>query len=96
MTTTKEQVITDKVALADDTMEAVVLEGSAVRIYLKSGNIIENKILDDVHAQIRYEECLKALKSSAGYNAVTEVDDMSDYLTEIAKESKTEESSSED
>lgn len=94
MAESKEQVITDKVGIADESIEAVVLEGSKVRIYLKSGSVIENILLDDIHAQVRFESCLAALKLGEGYKNVTEIDDIEEYLKEMAKVSES--SSSED
>ena len=86
MTTTK-QTITDQLIVADESIEAVVLEGSTVKVFLKSNSVIENTLLDDVHALVRYNSLIKAIKSGAGFNAVTEVDDMDEYLKEISASS---------
>jgi len=78
--------ITEKVGLAEDSLEAVTLEGEKVKIYLKSGSIIENKCIDEIHAQIRYDRAFKALKKGAGYTDSSELNDMEDYIKEISKE----------
>ena len=84
MTTKAEpKVTTIKACLNDESIEAVSLENDKVIVHLKSGSVMEHKCVDDLHAGIRYAECIKSLKYGA--DKTSEIDDMDDYIKALGE-----------
>ena len=76
-----------KLRIADESVEAVVLVNDRVDIYLKSGSVIPAICIDEIHADIRYEAAAKMLPTYGVHSDNTEIDDIDEYLKEQEKQS---------